>query len=259
LLIPPPLLFSFFFFPFSVAVDGPIDFTGNDGTTGPAPAKLYNIRVLDEILNGTIIVNPEKAKSGDTITITAFPADASKWAGQEAAPEKLSGGGGGNNNYPWYVTDIRIYVSGSPILPNKVAVNQWTFHMPFEGDVEVSGTFSQSPPASAYLAILDVSVSSTITHALPALICAQKNYTAEIPYIEEGSEFSIIAKPEDPLATVTITPLPDGDPESDSESWVYDLPNEETVYKITVSRDGALPSSTEEYTFTVKYNASTQN
>jgi hypothetical protein len=112
------------------------------------------------------------------------------------------------------------------------------------GNVVISGAFSQTPVESVKLEILSVSVDSTIT---PNLEYNTDTYTAKIPHIfptVTDQKFSIIAIPEDPDATVSIS------------SGVEDAGGEITLnegkseYTITVTRDGL---GTNTYTFTVDY------
>jgi hypothetical protein len=114
------------------------------------------------------------------------------------------------------------------------------------GNVVIDGTFSQTPVKSAYLEILSVSVNSTIT---PELEYKVDNYTAKIPHIyptDTNQKFSIIAIPEDPDATVSIS---SGAQDAGGEILLNEGTSE---YTITVSRTGAIPDKNT-YKFTVDY------
>jgi hypothetical protein len=217
------------------AAGGSIDSGGDDGTKG-----LYSITVASGIQNGKITASRSAANANQTVTVNAVPAEAS-------IAESSSGGGGGSNNEnlsQWYLTTLSIsYDGGKAVQYTKTATNRWTFDMP-PGNVVISGTFSQTPVASVNLEILSVSVNSTIT---PTLEYEVYEYTAKIPHIyptDTNQKFSIIAIPEDPDATVSISP------ESQESGGEFPLNEGTSEYTITVTKDG-LGKNT--YKFTVDY------
>jgi hypothetical protein len=238
---------------------------GDDGATGT-----YTIKIADGIENGAISANRSAGNKGQIVIVSASPAAASAWegaAGEEpASADENAVGGGGDTQYPWYLNSLSITAAGKAVSYTKAGPNEWTFKMP-EGNVVISGTFSQTPVKSNELAILDVSVSATV---VPKLASNQYDYTADIPHtIQTASEntepeeekedddteptvqtFRIIAVPEDPQAEVTVAA---GAESSDTEdSGEYELAEGKKEFTITVFREDLTPD-THTYTFTVNY------
>ncbi|MDR2803667.1 MAG: hypothetical protein LBB22_05195 [Treponema sp.] len=192
--------------------------------------------------------------------------------------------------YPWYLGKLSVTYGekNTGVTYTKTATNEWKFTMP-AGNVTINGEFTQTSVDSDELSVLLVTQGAVT----PELSTGKYEYRADIPHIfpvpvvpateevdsddtssstdtsilasttEYAEEpvsaltFSIVALPEDPNATVTITPPGGGgvgssEPETteSDEEPEYELVEGETTYTIKVT---SSKGSTKSYKLIVSY------